>query len=213
MLKPVLLFALLFTTYIVAAQDKGLYIGLSGGISVPTGSFNDDYHFQNSKIGYQVNALDFQYSFNQHIGILFRAFGGKLYFKNTDYTNYPQLNSLKYDGIIAGISISLIKPTKKLSWNIKPMAGFAYARNIYVEDVFSNGWGPFGLIPFEYNSPIAFACDLGTSIIYTLKPRHIIILNAEYYNSRPRLNYTFPSPSTIRVNSLSFTLGYMYKIK
>jgi len=139
-------------------ENRQNFVGISFGASIPMGAYADDGDGL-AKAGLQLNLINIGYLFNENIGLTATWFGAANPLKYTENIFWS------YGGLMIGPLLSY-PVSRKLSWDFKPMVGYAVTT---APDLFT---------VIERSN--AFAFSIGSQLRNHLSPRASILLGADY---------------------------------
>ena len=174
-------------------REKRGFIGVSAAASIPVGSFSDTFAGY-TKIGMQLNLINFGYLLTDNIGISARWFGAANRAGKTD-----ELWSL--GGVLAGPLFS-IKLSENAQTDLKPMIGYLYTKT-------PNLGGYYALAGQEVYS---LAFSIGTQSRLHLNKTVSLVVNADYLFSKPKYSSDFSGSYIQNIGILSPGLGIAFRI-
>ncbi|MFN8255127.1 MAG: outer membrane beta-barrel protein [Bacteroidales bacterium] len=221
-MKKILTLAILLQIFNlhINAQDK--YLGLTGGITNPTGSFSGT-EFNNSESGYAQNgynfSLDMAFYFNDYVGL-----GANLRFSNCEFDSEVFNNALeeRFMNEMDTISFSSSK------YNLQNFLIGPYGKinlgdylSIYGKTfigVLTTFWPTHQLVYREYGGELvteeslpkyhaSFAYNLGAGVLLKLNERLGFNLSADYISGKPSLE--FVNPETLEITAVKKPVQFL----
>ena len=167
------------------------FIGVSAAASIPVGSFSETSTGY-TKIGLQLNLINFGYLFSDNIGISVRWFGA---------ANRPGKTEelWSYGGVMTGPLLS-IQRSEKMQTDFKPMIGYLYAKAPSID---WDGY-PIPAVPEAYS----LAYSIGLQSRFHLNNTISFVTMVDYFFSKPKFSYL----GIQKMQTLSPGLGIAFRI-
>ncbi len=224
MKKIIISLTLVFITFSVIAQEKStvynqkLFLILSGGPSLPVGSFSSKDVDANTKaglatIGYNIN-LNSGYHFTDRFGIASTIFYSlykidqdalhKFELLNAAVSTTKNVDHWQYFGIVVG-PMATFKLMDQLFLDIKGMAGFARVNLPTVkEEIVGTG---IILSSSSDRWTDAFAIQLGSNLRYNFASRLCLFTNVDYGFMNPKWTSTESEDIKQEMGAVNFNVG------
>ncbi len=224
MKKIIISLTLVFITFSVIAQEKStvynqkLFLILSGGPSLPVGSFSSKDVDANTKaglatIGYNIN-LNSGYHFTDRFGIASTIFYSlykidqdalhKFELLNAAVSTTKNVDHWQYFGIVIG-PMATFKLMDQLFLDIKGMAGFARVNLPTVkEEIVGTG---IILSSSSDRWTDAFAIQLGSNLRYNFASRLCLFTNVDYGFMNPKWTSTESEDIKQEMGAVNFNVG------
>ncbi|QES88381.1 outer membrane beta-barrel protein [Rhizosphaericola mali] len=190
-----------------AQSQNPSFIGISGGLSLPTGNWNKS-NYEDYKSGYahtgSVWGIDGAYFFSKHIGVGGLINYGTYKNKNLSTISDGYIESYEYSKVaasatrykatnfLAGLYYNF--PIGKLSITARTLAGITHAKT---PEITLSTWGDDdtydGDITQHSASKTTFGLDGGIGLSYPVYKKFSVALRGDYFYSKPNfdpINYS-----------------------